>query len=82
MTVIEIHKDRHMELAGKPWKECLAKATGDIKAVDIQYGAIDRAKVNDPVEVDTVASLRPRLAYNHVWLREYNGKAFLYLCNY
>jgi hypothetical protein len=83
MTVIEIHKDRHMELAGKPWAEALKAADGvSIRKVDIQYSAIDKMRPGELNDATSVSSLRPKLAVDHVWLREFDKRAFLYLMNY
>lgn len=70
-----------MALAGKPWPTALAEmATVGAKRLDIQEGAADKERENRPT-IGT-QSQKPHLAVDHVWLREVNKRAFVYLCNY
>src|SRR3954468_3479243 len=74
MTVIEIHKDHTMALAGKPWQTALAEALAvGGKVADIQHGSIDKERANRPT--DGTAGQRPHLSVDHVWLREVNKRA-------
>lgn len=78
MTVIEVSKEHHLKLAGLPWKKALSDLHNvQAKTVEVNYGTMNRLREgHEPTGGNTGF-----LPVNHVWLREVDGRAFLYLDN-
>jgi hypothetical protein len=84
IEVIEVSKYEEMALAGRNWKAALAAVphTPTAKVVEIIYGSMDRLREGeDPSVLLGLAAVRPHLPVGYVWLREVDGRAFLYYQN-
>lgn len=82
MDVIEIHKDHVMAVAGEPWPHAVSQSHAlGAKMVEIQWGSVQKERPDRPPAQGSLGLL-PHLAVDHAWLRQVDGRAFLYLENF